>query len=111
MHEGGGRCRPRSPPDPAWDLPHQPPVPALRPHPQAQRSFRQTVLLTIAGTPCPRTRPDRRPTPWPASFVLGLFLTAILALGIYASVDRQALLSLAVDPEVLARLGWCSSSA
>jgi polyisoprenyl-teichoic acid--peptidoglycan teichoic acid transferase len=94
------------PPDPAWDLPHQPPPGTeASAAAQPQRSFRQTVLLTIAGTLVPGVGLIAARRHVAGLIIFGLFLTAILALGIYASVDRQALLSLAVDPEVLRGIG------
>ena len=94
------------PPDPDWDRSDQPPPGAeARPASPPQRSFRQTVLLTIAGTLVPGVGLIAARRHVAGLVVFGLFLTTIVALGIYASVDRQALLALAVDPEVLRGIG------
>ena len=96
------------PSDPDWDLPDQPLPPSqndAQPKPEPDRSFRQTVLLTIAGTVVPGAGLIAARRHLAGLVILGLFLTAILSLGIYAAVDRNALLSLAVDPEVLRGIG------
>ncbi len=96
------------PPDPDWDLSDQPLSSSASgstaaPHPQ--RRFRQTVLLTIAGTVVPGVGLIAARRHVAGLVVFGLFLTAIVALGIYAAFDRQALLALAVNPEVLRGIG------
>lgn len=96
------------PSNPDWDLPDQP-LPSseddAQPRPEPDRSFRQTVLLTIAGTVVPGVGLIAARRHLAGLVVLGLFLTAILSLGIYGAVDRQALLNLAVDPEILRGIG------
>ena len=96
------------PPDPDWDLSDRPLSSSgsgstAAPHPQ--RRFRQTVLLTIAGTVVPGVGLIAARRHVAGLVVFGLFLTAIVALGIYAAFDRQALLALAVNPEVLRGIG------
>jgi LCP family protein required for cell wall assembly len=95
------------PPNPDWDLSDQPPLSGSGSHaaPRANRSFRRTVLLTIAGTVIPGAGLIAARRHLAGLVVLGLFLTAILSIGIYAIVDRQALLALAVNPKVLRGIG------
>jgi LCP family protein required for cell wall assembly len=94
------------PPNPDWDLSDQR-LSGSGSHavPQPNRSFRRTVLLTIAGTVIPGAGLIAARRHVAGLVVLGLFLTAILSIGIYAIVDRQALLALAVNPEVLRGIG------
>jgi polyisoprenyl-teichoic acid--peptidoglycan teichoic acid transferase len=96
------------PPDPNWDLSDQAPASSRRGShaaPRPNSSFRRTVLLTIAGTVIPGIGLIAARRHFAGLVVLGLFLTAILSIGIYAAVDRQALLALAVNPEVLRGIG------
>jgi polyisoprenyl-teichoic acid--peptidoglycan teichoic acid transferase len=96
-----------APPNPDWDLSDQPPRSGSGSHaaPRANRSFRRTVLLTIAGTVIPGAGLIAARRHVAGLVVLGLFLTAIVSVGIYAIVDRQALFALAVDPQVLRTVG------
>jgi LCP family protein required for cell wall assembly len=63
------------------------------------------VLLTIAGTAIPGLGLIAARRRIVGSVILGLFATSILALAIYAFVDRQALLGYAVNPEILRKIG------
>ncbi len=95
------------PPDPKWDRRHQPP-PSRTPRrvaPDPDRQFRRTVVLTIVGTILPGIGLIAARRHLAGLTIFGIFLSAILSLGIYASVDRQALLALAVNPEVLRGIG------
>ena len=95
------------PPEPDWDLSERPAASGSGSHaaPRPDRSFRQTVLLTIAGTIIPGAGLIAARRHVAGLTILGLFLSAIVALGIYAGFDRQALLALAVNPEVLRGIG------
>ena len=99
----------RQAPPPAkwsWDLPDPPPPPRdTKPSAGSENEFRRTVLLTIAGTVIPGLGLIAARRQIIGSVILGLFATSLLALGIYASVDRQALLGYAVDPKALRRIG------
>ena len=72
---------------------------------QANRSFRRTVLLTIAGAFVPGAGLIAARRHVAGLIILGLFLSAILSLGIYAAADRQALLALALSPDALRGIG------
>jgi LCP family protein required for cell wall assembly len=96
------------PPGPDWDRFDEPRSASANNDPsvrQPDRSFRETVLLTIAGTLVPGAGLIAARRQLLGVVVLGLFLSMIVAIGIYAAVDRQALLALAVDPEVLRGIG------
>jgi LCP family protein required for cell wall assembly len=96
------------PSDPDWQLAESPPPQprsGSQAVPGADHSFRRTVLLTIAGTLVPGVGLIAARRHVAGLVVFGAFLTAIVAIGIYAAFDRQALLSLAVKPEVLRGIG------
>ena len=95
------------PPDPEWDRRHQPRSSRTpsRVAPDPGRHFRRTVVLTILGTILPGVGLIAARRHFAGLTIFGLFLSALLALGIYASVDRQSLLGLAVNPEVLRGIG------
>jgi LCP family protein required for cell wall assembly len=96
------------PPSPDRD-PSDQPRPPLRTGSHAVArpygNFRRTVLLTIVGTVVPGAGLIAARRHLAGLVVMGLFLTAVLSIGIYAAVDRQALLAFAVDPEVLRGIG------
>jgi polyisoprenyl-teichoic acid--peptidoglycan teichoic acid transferase len=75
-----------------------------QPNPAASDHFRRAVLFTIAGTALPGLgliAARRRVAGW---IILGLFLAAVIGLGIWAAVDIQGLVSVVVRPTVLRSL-------
>jgi LCP family protein required for cell wall assembly len=89
----------------SWQLPDESPRPA-RAHPDAEppsSSFRRAVAFTIAGTAIPGLGLIAGRRRIIGSIILGLFAASLIALGIYATVDRQDLLAHAVDPKTLRR--------
>src|SRR4029453_15372883 len=86
-----------------WQLPDEPPVPSRDPGtaPRQERSFRRAVVFTVAGTAIPGLGLIAGRRRLIGSVILGIFAAALLALGIYATVDRQDLLAHAVDPKTL----------
>ncbi len=83
-----------------------PPAPERRAHEDATPpapSFRRAVAFTIAGTAIPGLGLIAGRRRIIGSIILGLFAAAVLALGIYAAVDRQDLLAHALDPKTLRR--------
>ena len=103
------------PSDPAWSRPstsHWPRHPGRpastppgrdRPTPPAG-DFRRTVVYTIAGTALPGLgliAARRRIAGW---IILGLFLAVLATLAVWATLDLQGLVSLAVRPAVLRAL-------
>jgi LCP family protein required for cell wall assembly len=90
----------------SWDLPDPPPPQrGVNRSAAPDQNFRRTVLFTIAGTAIPGLGLIAARRQIVGSVILGVFATSILALGIYASVDLQALLAYAVDPKMLRRIG------
>ena len=90
----------------SWRLPDEPPAPERRAHEDATPpapSFRRAVAFTIAGTAIPGLGLIAGRRRIIGSIILGLFAAAVLALGIYAAVDRQDLLAHALDPKTLRR--------
>ena len=67
--------------------------------------FRRTVLLTIAGTIVPGLGLLAAKRRLVGGLVLGLFVTVLLTIGVWAAVDRQTLTSLAVRPSALRTIG------
>ncbi|MFP5283889.1 MAG: LCP family protein [Actinomycetes bacterium] len=63
--------------------------------------FRRTVLFTILGTLLPGAGLIAARRRWAGGIILGLFVSALLVLGIWALVDLQGLASAAVRPQVL----------
>src|SRR5215207_9426230 len=107
---------PRSEPnDPAWFRPstsHGPRQPGRRASapPRNGRStppdndFRRTVAYTVAGTALPGLgliAAKRRVAGW---IILGLFLSVVSTLAVWAALDLQGLASVAVRPAVLRTL-------
>src|SRR4051794_29222116 len=92
----------------SWQLPDEPPAPARAmqdaPPPQ-ESSFRRAVVFTIAGTAIPGLGLIAGRRRIIGSVILGLFAAGVLALAIYAAVDRQDLLGYALDPKTLRRAG------
>src|SRR5215207_7070944 len=103
------------PSDPAWSRPstsHWPRHPGRpastppgrdRPTPPAG-DFRRTVVYTIAGTALPGLgliAARRRIAGW---IILGVFLAVLATLAVWATLDLQGLVSLAVRPAVLRAL-------
>src|SRR4249919_686153 len=89
----------------SWQLPDEPYAPrhtggGTVPPP---RSFRRAVAFTIAGTAIPGLGLIAGRRRIIGSIILGLFAAGVLALGIYAAVDRQDLLAHALDPKTLRR--------
>jgi polyisoprenyl-teichoic acid--peptidoglycan teichoic acid transferase len=89
----------------SWDLPDPPPRRSAKRSLRPEDDFRRTVLFTILGTAVPGVGLIAARRQIVGSIIVGLFASSILALGIYAVVDRQALLAYAVDPAILRRLG------
>jgi LCP family protein required for cell wall assembly len=89
----------------SWQLPDEPrdSARAAPPAPLPERSFRRAVAYTIAGTAIPGLGLIAGRRRLIGSVILGIFTTALLAIGIYATVDRQDLLAHAVDPKTLRR--------
>jgi len=90
----------------SWQLPDEPPAPARAMQdapPPRESSFRRAVVFTIAGTAIPGLGLIAGRRRLIGSVILGLFAAAVLALGIYAAVDRQDFLAHAVDPKTLRR--------
>jgi polyisoprenyl-teichoic acid--peptidoglycan teichoic acid transferase len=88
-----------------WRLPDESPAPVrpARAAPTPERSFRRAVAFTIAGTAIPGLGLIAGRRRLIGSVILGIFAAGVLALGIYAAVDRQDLLAHAVDPKTLRR--------
>jgi LCP family protein required for cell wall assembly len=91
-HPAGVATRPRV-------MPPKPPPPrrSLPPH----DDFRRTVLFTIAGTFLPGLGLIAAKRRVIGGIVLGLFGVAVLGIAVWAAVDLQSLLSIAVRPTVL----------
>jgi polyisoprenyl-teichoic acid--peptidoglycan teichoic acid transferase len=92
----------------SWQLPDESPVPARAAlaapvAPSLDRSFKRAVAYTIAGTAIPGLGLIAGRRRLIGSVILGIFTAAFLALGIYATFDRQDLLAHAVDPTTLRR--------
>jgi LCP family protein required for cell wall assembly len=91
----------------SWQLPDQPPAPAHGQHDddddRTEPSFRRAVVYTILGTAIPGLGLIAGRRRLIGSVILGLFAAGVLALGIYATVDRQDLLGYALDPKTLRR--------
>ena len=91
----------------SWQLPDQPPAPADGQHDddddRTEPSFRRAVVYTILGTAIPGLGLIAGRRRLIGSVILGLFAAGVLALGIYATVDRQDLLGYALDPKTLRR--------
>jgi polyisoprenyl-teichoic acid--peptidoglycan teichoic acid transferase len=90
----------------SWRLPDEPSPPERRAHEDATPpapSFRRAVAFTIAGTAIPGLGLIAGRRRIIGSIILGLFAATVLALGIYAAVDRQDLLAHALDPKTLRR--------
>jgi polyisoprenyl-teichoic acid--peptidoglycan teichoic acid transferase len=98
----------RQAPPPAqwsWDIPDPPPQRPGKRTLAPEDDFRRTVLLTIVGAAVPGVGLIAARRRIIGSIIVGLFVSTILALGIYAVVDRQALLAYAVNPEILRGIG------
>src|SRR5512132_4188787 len=90
----------------SWRLPDDRPAPERATQddqPPREPSFRRAVVFTIAGTAIPGLGLIAGRRRIIGSIILGLFAAAVLALGIYAAVDRQDLLAHALDPKTLRR--------
>ena len=91
----------------SWQLPDQPLAPAHGQHEddddRTEPSFRRAVVYTILGTAIPGLGLIAGRRRLIGSVILGLFAAGVLALGIYATVDRQDLLGYALDPKTLRR--------
>jgi polyisoprenyl-teichoic acid--peptidoglycan teichoic acid transferase len=90
----------------SWRLPEESPAPERRAYEDATPpapSFRRAVAFTIAGTAIPGLGLIAGRRRIIGSIILGLFAATVLALGIYAAVDRQDLLAHALDPKTLRR--------
>jgi LCP family protein required for cell wall assembly len=100
----------------SWDLPESTPghpagaarqgfmpprVQAPRRSLPAQDDFRRTVLLTIAGTFLPGLGLIAAKRRVVGGIILGLFGATVVAIAVWAVVDLQSLLSIAVRPTVL----------
>ncbi len=66
--------------------------------------FRRTVGFTIAGAFVPGLGLIAAGRKVAGAIILGIFAAAILGLGLYALLDRQALVAYAVNPAALKRL-------
>jgi polyisoprenyl-teichoic acid--peptidoglycan teichoic acid transferase len=91
----------------SWQLPDQVSPPARAQHDddgdRTEPSFRRAVVYTILGTAIPGLGLIAGRRRIIGSVILGLFAAGVLALGIYATVDRQDLLGYALDPKTLRR--------
>jgi polyisoprenyl-teichoic acid--peptidoglycan teichoic acid transferase len=89
----------------SWQLPDEPAAPArhVQAAPYPERSFRRAVVYTIAGTAIPGLGLIAGRRRIIGSIILGVFAAAVLAIGIYATVDHQDLLAYAIDPKMLRR--------
>ena len=91
----------------SWQLPDQPLAPAHGQYDddddRTEPSFRRAVVYTILGTAIPGLGLIAGRRRLIGSVILGLFAAGVLALGIYATVDRQDLLGYALDPKTLRR--------
>ncbi len=91
----------------SWQLPDQAAAPARDQHDddddRTEPSFRRAVVYTILGTAIPGLGLIAGRRRLIGSVILGLFAAGVLALGIYATVDRQDLLGYALDPKTLRR--------
>ena len=104
----------QSPPPDWWtwqqpdEQPPSSPPSSSRPRPrrsvQPEHDFRHTILFTVAGTVVPGLGLIAAKRRIVGSVVLGLFATAVLAIGLYAVVDQQGLLAYALNPTALTRL-------
>jgi polyisoprenyl-teichoic acid--peptidoglycan teichoic acid transferase len=91
----------------SWQLPDHVAPPARAQHDddgdRTEPSFRRAVVYTILGTAIPGLGLIAGRRRIIGSVILGLFAAGVLALGIYATVDRQDLLGYALDPKTLRR--------
>ena len=89
----------------SWDSPDPPPQRRAKRSLDPEDDFRRTVLLTIAGTAIPGLGLIAARRQIVGSIIVGLFASSILAVAIYAAVDRPALLAYAVNPRFLRGIG------
>jgi polyisoprenyl-teichoic acid--peptidoglycan teichoic acid transferase len=89
----------------SWQLPDELSAPSRLHHDETppSPSFRRAVAFTIAGTAIPGLGLIAGRRRIIGSIILGVFAASLLALVIYATVDRQNLLAHAVDPDTLRR--------
>ena len=80
------------------------PSPAPRHSLPRNEDFRRTVGFTVLGTVAPGAGLIAAGRRVVGSVVLGVFVLTLVALGIAALVDRDALVSMGVNPTVLRRL-------
>ncbi len=94
-----------TPPTEGSDLPSSEPLapedPVARRALRHQDDFRRTVAYTVAGTVIPGLGLIAAKRRVVGGVVLGVFVTAILVLGLWAVVDLNSLASLAVRPAAL----------
>lgn len=84
----------------SWQRPEGPTPPPKRAlHPQDD--FRRTVIFTVAGTVLPGLGLIAARRKVVGGVILGLFVTALITLAVFAAVDVKGLASLAVRPSVL----------
>jgi LCP family protein required for cell wall assembly len=90
----------------------QPPRGVSSPQPSGARralhprdDVRRTVVFTVAGTILPGLGLLAARRRVLGGLVLGVFVTALLTIGIWAAVDRESLTSLAVRPGALRTIG------
>lgn len=87
-----------------WRLPNPPEQPAARRVLEPQHDFRRAVVFTLAGAVAPGLGLIAARRRIIGGIILGAFLAALAGLGLYAALDLQGFLALAVNPTVLKRL-------
>ncbi|HYP44455.1 MAG TPA: LCP family protein [Propionibacteriaceae bacterium] len=99
---------PEQPEQGAWELPEasagEPAAPESRRRLHPGDDFRRALLYTAAGTALPGLGLLAARRRLAGGVILGLFLTVLLSLGIWAAVDLNSLASLAVRPSALKAL-------
>ena len=85
--------------DPTQPADDHPPLPPRRA--KADNDFGRTVGFTIAGTAIPGLGLIVAKRRLVGGIILGVFVTAVLVVGLWAAVDLKGLLSVAVRPAVL----------
>ena len=74
---------------------------AHTPDPAADRSFSRTLLLTVAGAVIPGLGLIAARRRVIGSIVLGIFVSGLVVLGVWAAADPQGVRAMAVQPSML----------